>query len=247
MSYSKGFNMLSKDIRKHKVLSPETEAELIKKGQNGCKASRDKVINSNLRYVITVARKYGMHKIPVEDLISEGVIGMLKAFDKFDVSRGFKFLTFAKWDIHVKIAEYVHIQKGCVRFPLSAWYDEKKYEKFCKEYYSAHDEMPSEEVAVAGAGISERVHKLSFETTDAEDSRQLTADEKQYTYREEIEAALMSLPVRSIRIVSLYFGLDTGFPERMATIAERVGLSEVRVSFIIKEALAILKTKNILQ
>ena len=247
MIYNQGFNVLSRDIRKHKVLSPDEEVELITKGQNGCKASRDKVINSNLRYVITVARKYGGHKISVEDLISEGVIGMMKAFDKFDVSRGFKFLTFAKWYIHVKIAEYVHIQKGCVRFPLNAWYDEKKYEKFCKEYYTAHNEMPTEEVAIAGAGISERVKKLSFETTDAEDSRQLVADEKQYTYREEIEAALMSLPVRSIRIVSLYFGLDTGFPEGIPTIAEKVGLSGVRVSVIIKEALAILKTKNILQ
>src|SRR5574344_1376106 len=111
--------MYLKDINKIPLLSREEETELALKAKNGDKAAKDKIVNANLRFVVNVAKKYQNHGLDLPDLISEGNIGLLTAIDRFDVSKGYHFISYAVWWIRQSILKAICEKSRSIRLPLN--------------------------------------------------------------------------------------------------------------------------------
>ena len=108
-----------KDINKIPLLSREEEIELAKKAHAGDKVAKEKIVRANLRFVVNVAKKYQNHGLDLVDLISEGNIGLLTAIERFDVSKGFHFISYAVWWIRQSILKAVCEKSRAIRLPLN--------------------------------------------------------------------------------------------------------------------------------
>ena len=111
--------MYLKDINKIPMISHEEEIELAKKAQAGDAVAKNKLVNSNLRFVVNVAKKYQNHGLDLTDLISEGNIGLLTAVEKFDVSKGYHFISYAVWWIRQSILKAICEKSRAIRLPLN--------------------------------------------------------------------------------------------------------------------------------
>src|SRR5574344_1508279 len=111
--------MYLKDINKIPLLSREEETELALKAKHGDKAAKDKIVNANLRFVVNVAKKYQNHGLDLPDLISEGNIGLLTAIDRFDVDKGYHFISYAVWWIRQSILKAICEKSRAIRLPLN--------------------------------------------------------------------------------------------------------------------------------
>ena len=112
-------NAYLKDISKHKILDKDTINELIIKAQSGDQQAKDKVVLSNLRFVVSVAKQFQNRGIPLADLISVGNEGLIRAIDKFDLSKEVTFLTYAVWWIKQAIYNSIYWQGREIRLPMS--------------------------------------------------------------------------------------------------------------------------------
>ena len=108
-----------KDINRIPLLSHEEEAQLAIKAKQGDKADKNKIVNANLRFVVNVAKKYQKHGLDLTDLISEGNIGLLIAIDKFDVTKGYHFISYAVWWIRQSILKAICEKSRSIRLPLN--------------------------------------------------------------------------------------------------------------------------------
>ena len=111
--------MYLKEINKIPMISHEEEVELAQKAQAGDKAAKDKLVNSNLRFVVNVAKKYQNHGLDLTDLISEGNLGLLNAVEKFDASKGYHFISYAVWWIRQSILKAICEKSRAIRLPLN--------------------------------------------------------------------------------------------------------------------------------
>ena len=106
------------EIGKIHVLSPEEEADLAKKIRSGDRAAREKLVLSNLRFVVSVAKQYQNHGLTLGDLINEGNVGLIKAAECFDETKGFKFISYAVWWIRQSILQAIAENARLIRLPL---------------------------------------------------------------------------------------------------------------------------------
>ena len=111
--------MYLKDINKIPLLSRDEENELALRAKNGDKAAKDKIVNANLRFVVNVAKKYQNHGLDLVDLISEGNIGLITAIDRFDVKKGYHFISYAVWWIRQAILKAICEKSRAIRLPLN--------------------------------------------------------------------------------------------------------------------------------
>ena len=107
------------EIKKIPLLTPSEELELAKKAKNGDISAKEKIVKSNLRFVITIAKKYQNHGLDLEDLISEGNIGLLIAIEKFEPSKGYKFISYAVWWIRQSILRAISDKGRMIRIPVN--------------------------------------------------------------------------------------------------------------------------------
>ena len=112
-------SMYLKDINKVSLLSREEEIDLALKAKAGDKAAKDKIVSANLRFVVNVAKKYQNHGLDLPDLISEGNIGLLTAIERFDVSKGYHFISYAVWWIRQAILKAICEKSRAIRLPLN--------------------------------------------------------------------------------------------------------------------------------
>lgn len=138
-------NSYLKDIAKYKVLDSSEVAILISKAQAGDEKAREKVITSNLRFVVTIAKQFQNRGIPLMDLISAGTEGLIKSVDKFDVSRGTVFLTYAGWWIKQCIFNTIYAHSGNIRLPISQRLLLIKILDTTNEYVQKYSRNPSVE------------------------------------------------------------------------------------------------------
>lgn len=138
-------NSYLKDIAKYKVLDSSEVAILISKAQAGDEKAREKVITSNLRFVVTIAKQFQNRGIPLMDLISAGTEGLIKSVDKFDVSRGTVFLTYAGWWIKQCIFNTIYAHSGNIRLPISQRLLLIKILDTTNEYIQKYSRNPSVE------------------------------------------------------------------------------------------------------
>ena len=112
-------SMYLKDINKVSLLSREEETDLALKAKAGDKAAKDKIVSANLRFVVNVAKKYQNHGLDLPDLISEGNIGLLTAVERFDVTKGYHFISYAEWWIRQAILKAICEKSRAIRLPLN--------------------------------------------------------------------------------------------------------------------------------
>src|SRR5690242_2407155 len=133
------------EISKTDLISPEEEAVLFAAIKNGCKNSFEQLVKANLRFVVSVAKQYQGQGMSLPDLINEGNLGLIKAVDKFDPSRGFKFISFAVWWIRQNIIQAIANNSKMVRVPLNRTVLHNQIRKTSQLLEQQLERMPTEE------------------------------------------------------------------------------------------------------
>jgi RNA polymerase primary sigma factor len=153
-----------KDVGKSSLLSREQEVELSKRIEKGDDLARKIMIESNLRLAISIAKRYYRSGCPMEDLIQESNIGLMKAVERFDWRRGFKFSTYASWWIKQSVSRYVASHKNTVRVPSHAISLAYKVKNLIKEYEDDLGSTPDTAEIASILGVTESMVELSLES-----------------------------------------------------------------------------------
>ncbi len=256
-----------KDVRPIPLLTAEKELEVAKRVVKGDKDAREMMIRSNLRLVISIAKKYINLGVPLSDLIEEGNIGLMKAVEKFDPKRGFRFSTYAAWWIKQGISRAIIDQGKMIRVPVYMNEEILKYKK-CVEALThklkrrpAHGEIAKRlKVSVEKVrDLEQSIAKMSSldapigEDGDGqvkdiiEDQSMATPDEELETFmnKERTMGLLDMLNDRERKIIELRFGLVDGNTRTLAEIADEMGVSRERIRQV--EAATIKKIRKLLK
>ena len=257
-------NAYLRDISRYKVLEYSEVNELIKKAQNGDKEAREKVVNSNLRFVVTVAKQFQNRGLPLMDLISSGNEGLMKAVDKFDTERGVTFLSYAIWWIKQSIYNSIYWQAKEIRLPMSQQLLVNTItdciDKFLKEHHrnpssieiSEITEIPVEQIDFLAQFSNKLVSVDDFIGGDEENSQvcdiipdgepplEDTINKEYVTV--ELEDMLDQLTVREHDLICMYFGI--GMPSvNPKVIADMYGVGGERIRQMKEAALTKIKRK----
>lgn len=257
-------NAYLRDISRYKILEYSEVNELIKKAQAGDKQARDKVITSNLRFVVTVAKQFQGRGLPLMDLISSGSEGLMKAVDKFDTSRGVTFLSYAIWWIRQSIYNSIYWQAKEIRLPMSQQLLVNTItdciDKFLKEHHrnpssieiSEITEIPVEQIDFLAQFSNKLVSVDDFIGGDEENSQvcDIIPDgeppledtiNKEYVTAE-LEDMLNQLTVREHDLICMYFGIGMS-SVNPKVIADMYGVGGERIRQMKEAALAKIKRK----
>jgi RNA polymerase primary sigma factor len=242
---------------RHKLLTAADEVYLAKRIERGDLAAKERMINSNLRLVVSIAKRYQGHDVPLLDLIQEGVIGLNRAAEKFDHRKGFKFSTYATWWIRQACQRAVANQSKTIRIPVHVQERRIKLNRASAELQAKLGrEATVDELAEATrlkvehvVEALEAVDSISLNQGLGSDSDSelgdLFADESSVDPAEEavdavrrqrIQRAVADLPERQRRIIELRFGFD-GESASLETIGKELGLTRERVRQLESEAL----------
>lgn len=257
------------EISKEEILTPEKEAELAFLVKAGDQKAKDKLIKSNLRFVVSVAKAYATNNIPLEDLISEGNKGLIEAADLFDPTTGFKFISYAVWHIRKYIFLYINNLSRSVRIPTNVSNDIKKYQTVEDAFVSFNGREPSIDEIVEimesnGDTISSStIHTIKnkpssvpFENpgTSEDDSTFSPANfikseynTDSYAINEDMKVIINELlkalnPIQK-KVMELKYGLDSISKEPMSfsQIAEKLERTPEGIRLIVKKAEKIMK------
>ena len=250
-----------KDIAAIEPLSKEAELELAKKAQNGDKIAEEKLIQSNLKFVVKIATKYQNRGLTLSELISEGNVGLIRAIEKFDSSKHNKLISYAVWWIKQKILFALAEKTSVIRTPLSKANINNKIRKVEKDIFKKNGRKATTSEIIKNTNLTkeaiQKAQKQKIKTfsldkvTYTSHFNEVTytdfladksiVDPKTLYYREKvedsIEKSLDKLPSREAYIVKKYFGLEGGKAKNFAQIGKELGLSRERVRQIQKEAL----------
>ena len=253
-----------KDISKYKILDPDEIVKLVKSAQEGDSIAKEKVVQSNLRFVVTIAKQFQNRGIPLMDLISSGNEGLIKAIDKFDVTRGVAFLSYAVWWIRQSIYNSIYWQAREIRLPMSQQLLVISILDATNKFLQTNCRNPSSEEISEITGIprdqidylSQFSNKLvsvdDFIGGDEENSQvcdiipdgEPLLDEqvnKSYVTKE-LESLLSKLTVREHDLMCMLFGI--GMPSvNPKIIAEMYGVGNERIRQMKEEALAKLRRR----
>ena len=259
-------SMYLAEINRIPLISHEEEYELALKAKNGDRAAREKLLNANLRFVVSVAKKFRGQGLPLSDLINEGNIGLITALDKFEPEKGYHFISYAVWWIRQAIMKAISEKGRTVRLPLNRANELMQIQKARKSLiHDMETADPSvEEIAEATGLDSSLVSDLlsisqdvvSFDSPIKKGEESDTAlgefiedesdgPEKQVidsALREEVRALLLRLSDKERDIIELRYGLSGGKPMSLKEIGEKYSLTKERIRQIEKRALEKLRT-----
>ncbi|MBQ2225006.1 MAG: sigma-70 family RNA polymerase sigma factor [Prevotella sp.] len=255
------------EIGHEDLISVEEEVELAQRIKKGDRKALERLTKANLRFVVSVAKQYQNQGLSLPDLINEGNLGLIKAAQKFDETRGFKFISYAVWWIRQSILQAIAEQSRIVRLPLNQVGSVNKINRVLNKFEQENERRPSlEEIAdkidlpedkiidamkVNGRHVSVDAPFIDgednslldvFPNADAPSADQQLVDE---SLRDEISRALGSLNERERAIVECFFGI--GQPEMtLEEIGDKYGLTRERVRQIKEKAIRRLRhsTKN---
>ena len=252
-----------RDISIYPLISRDEEVRLAQRIRVADQEALDKLVRSNLRFVVSVAKKYQNQGVSLSDLINEGNLGLIRAAHKFDETKGIKFISYAVWWIRQAILQALAEQSRIVRVPLNRAGTLHRIGKRANQLLqelgreATHKEIAegmdiSEEEVAKTMSISQTHLSLDAPLTPGEDNKLLdylpdnmnpTPDEQTFekALTESIEEALASLKEREAKILRLYFGLDAAEPMTLEEIGSRLGITRERVRQIKEKALSRLR------
>ncbi len=255
------------EIGKVDLLTPEEEVDLAKRIKQGDQIALEKLTKANLRFVVSVAKQYQNQGLSLSDLINEGNLGLIKAAQRFDETRGFKFISYAVWWIRQSILQALAEQSRIVRLPLNKVGSLNKINKAFSELEQEFErepsaeeladllEIPTEEVETT-LGVAARHVSMDAPFIDGEDNSLLdvledfasdrtdSALEYRESLRREIDRSLSTLTDRQADVIKLYFGIGVEHPMSLEDIGDRFGLTRERVRQIKDKAINKLRTAS---
>ncbi len=255
------------EIGHEELISVDEEVELAQRIKKGDRKALEKLTKANLRFVVSVAKQYQNQGLSLPDLINEGNVGLIRAAEKFDETRGFKFISYAVWWIRQSILQAIAEQSRIVRLPLNQVGSVNKINRVLNKFEQEHERRPSiDEIAdnvdiphdkiEEAMKVNTRHVSVDAPFADGEDNSLLDvlpnndspmADRKLVleSLREEINRALQTLNERERNIIEAFFGINQ--PEMtLEEIGDKYGLTRERVRQIKEKAIRRLRhnTKN---
>ena len=255
------------EIGKVELISPEEEAKLAVLIRNGDQKALDKLTKANLRFVVSVAKQYQNQGLTLPDLINEGNVGLIKAAQRFDETKGFKFISYAVWWIRQSILQALAEQSRIVRLPLNkvgltnrisrafSHLEQQLEREPTTEELAVYLNMEVEEIA-ATIGVGGRHISVDQPLADGEESTLIDVLENHNavssdkalavdaSLQTEIERSLSLLTERQKEVIQYFFGLGIDHPLSLEDIGERYSLTRERVRQIKDKAIEKLRTAS---
>jgi RNA polymerase primary sigma factor len=262
---SQSLDKYLQEIGHEELLSVEEEVELAQRIKKGDRQALEKLTKANLRFVVSVAKQYQNQGLSLPDLINEGNLGLMKAAEKFDETRGFKFISYAVWWIRQSILQAIAEQSRIVRLPLNQVSSVSKINRALNKFEQENERRPSvneiaekvdlpEEKIVDAMKVNSRHVSVDAPFAEGEDNSLLDvlpnddspmADNElvKESLREEINRALALLNDRERNIIQAFFGINE--PEMtLEEIGEKFGLTRERVRQIKEKAIRKLRSNT---
>ncbi len=263
---NKSLDKYLNEISKVEMITPQEEVELAKRIKDGDQLALERLVNANLRFVVSVAKQYQNQGLTLGDLINEGNLGLIKAAQRFDETRGFKFISYAVWWIRQSILQALADQSRLVRLPLNkvgslskigaaaaALEQEHEREATTREIAERLD-LPQEEIETTLSTSSRHV-SIDAPINEDEDASLLTLlpnDQEpnpdkgllHESLQREISRVMGILSEKEREILRLHFGLDNNMPHSYEDISEKVNLTRERVRQIKEKALRKLRKSS---
>ena len=253
------------EIGSYPLLKPADEANLARRARGGDTRAIDRLICANLRFVVSVAKKYQHHGIPLSDLIDEGNLGLIRAAHRFDETRGVRFISYAIWWVRQAIVQAIAEYGHAVRVPMSRFSAARRIGRHADALRKELGREPTQVELIQETGINEAdaaitMHiaraPVSLDAAVGDDARLLEylADDSadppdreaaNANLSESVEAALGVLRGREATVVRLYFGFEGGDPMTLESIGRKLGVTRERVRQIKDRALSRLRKSNI--
>jgi len=261
-------NNYLKDISKIKLLTPEQEKEVGKLAKEGNKQAIDKLVTSNLRFVVSVAKQYQNQGLDLIDLIQAGNTGLIEAANRFDIDKGYRFISYAVWWIRQSIIQTLSDNSRTIRLPMSQIHSVSKINKAISEFEQTHDRKPSDEELETLIGIpANKINKIinsenkivSIDTPFKDEEEGTLVDiipnnnspkadsiVNAESKQKEIDMLLNTLTDREHDIIRMCFGIGC-YPVTLEEIGEKFGVTYERIRQIKEGALKSLRKyeKNI--
>ena len=261
---SKSLDQYLQEIGKVDLLTPDQEIDLAKKIKKGDKPAMEALVKANLRFVVSVAKQFQNQGLSLGDLINEGNLGLIKAAQKFDETRGFKFISYAVWWIRQSIMQAISEQSRIVRLPLNRIGSLSKISKAYRDLEQEYERKPTtselatmldmsaEDVAYAlqisghhvsvdapFGGDDDKNSLIDVLPNEQQPSPDFTLMKE--SLKAEVEEVLSTLSEREAEVLKLYFGLETGQSATLEEIGDRFNLTRERVRQIKEKALRSLR------
>ncbi len=259
---SDALQLFLNEIARFPLLTAEEEIELARRAERGDKAAREKLVTSNLRLVVSIAKRFRGDELTLLDLIQEGVLGLIRAVEKFDWRRGHRFSTYATWWIRHAVRRAIANKARVIRIPVHIAERERKIAQAERELTARLGRPPGEdelsaalrmrpaeirEVREAPRAVTSLDRPLTEEVETslgelipgggAGPAEVVEVSLHEAALRTALHKAVAVLPEREREVVALHFGVDGGEPQTLAEIGRRLGLTRERVRQIEVEAL----------
>ncbi len=256
------------EINRVPLLTRQEEEDLARRAAKGDPKAKEKLISANLRFVVNVAKKYQNQGLPLDDLISEGNIGLINAIERFDVDKGYHFISYAVWWIRQAILKAICEKSRAIRLPLNRANELVQIEKLRKQMFAEKGEDPDLEKIAYQLGmnpaqvadlvkIGRDMISLESPAYDEKDSGQIgdyiVGDYSQdpetmiveNALKEDIETILTELSDKEREIISHRFGLQGKKPLSLKDIGARFNLTKERIRQIEKKTLGKLRSPSL--
>lgn len=254
------------EIGKVEMVTPEEEVELARRIRQGDQEALERLVSANLRFVVSVAKKYQNLGLPLNDIINEGNLGLVKAAQRFDETRGFKFISYAVWWIRQSIIQAIAENSRLVRLPLNKVGSLTKINKAFSALEQEYEREPTAEELAQSLDIGEDEVKTTlsvasrhvsmdapFEEGESNslidvlenpDAESADAEmEYRYSLSVETERSLSTLTEREREVIKLFYGIGVENPMTLSDIGEALGLTRERVRQIKDKSISKLRAE----